>query len=221
MSDAKTAFLARVSTQNPGECWTWTSVVNQHGYPSFKFKQVRTAAHRWAYLNFIGPIPSGLVLDHTCHTRDKSCMGGSACLHRRCVNPAHLEPVTPQENARRGRSADLARLITHCPKGHEYTEANTSRQSGHRKCRRCHTDRSIRRFRPPGEYVRKNPLPEEARNRIAELRAARLSAGLSQERLAALIGCAGSAVSRWEALKFLPRDDLFAKWSAVLAHRTA
>jgi len=34
-------------------------------------------------------MPSGLVSDHLCHVR-------------RCVNPAHIEPVSRFENARRG-----------------------------------------------------------------------------------------------------------------------
>ncbi|MGH9151353.1 MAG: HNH endonuclease [Acidimicrobiales bacterium] len=39
--------------------------------------------------------PEGLTLDHLC--RD-----------RRCVNPAHLEPVTVAENLRRGHRARKA-----------------------------------------------------------------------------------------------------------------
>jgi hypothetical protein len=46
-------------------------------------------AHRFAYELLVGPIPEGLVIDHLCR-------------NRRCVNPAHLEPVTAEENWRRG-----------------------------------------------------------------------------------------------------------------------
>jgi hypothetical protein len=49
-------------------------------------------AHRFAYLEFVGPIPDGLVLDHLCR-------------NKKCVNPDHLEPVTNAENLRRGRVA--------------------------------------------------------------------------------------------------------------------
>lgn len=50
------------------------------------------------------------------------------------MNPEHLEPVTPAENARRAAAA-----VTHCPKGHEYTEENTYLRpdTGHRLCKRC------------------------------------------------------------------------------------
>lgn len=50
------------------------------------------SAYRYYYEQARGPIPSGLVLDHVCR-------------NPRCVNPAHLEPVTQAENLRRGRVA--------------------------------------------------------------------------------------------------------------------
>jgi hypothetical protein len=46
----------------------------------------------WEQVN--GPIPEGLQLDHLCSVPS-------------CVNPDHLEPVTPAENARRSRSTKL------------------------------------------------------------------------------------------------------------------
>jgi hypothetical protein len=49
-------------------------------------------AHRLANGHFVGPIPNGLVIDHTC--RESAC-----------VNPAHLEAVSNAENLRRGRVA--------------------------------------------------------------------------------------------------------------------
>jgi len=63
-------------------------------------------AHRIAYQLVVGPIPDGLVLDHLCHTRDPDCADNANCPHRRCVNPAHLEPVTRRENIARGRGGD-------------------------------------------------------------------------------------------------------------------
>lgn len=92
-------FLAKVEVV--GECWRWTGVVTPRGYGMFRDGKMRSA-HRWAYESFIGPIPNGLQLDHLCHTDDHSCLGGDECPHRRCVNPAHLEPVTARGNSLRG-----------------------------------------------------------------------------------------------------------------------
>ena len=81
-------------------CWLWTATLNNVGYGHFGFggggKLV--LAHRWAYLTFIGPIPEGLELDHTCNVRH-------------CVNPAHLEPVTHAENQARAKERRRARRV--------------------------------------------------------------------------------------------------------------
>ena len=47
-----------------------------------------------AIFKWPGPIPEGLELDHLCK-------------NGKCVNPAHLEPVTHAENIRRSRLAKL------------------------------------------------------------------------------------------------------------------
>jgi len=61
-----------------------------------------------------------------------------------CVRPAHLEPVTNQENVLRGMSGGLA---AHCPQGHPYDEANTYRDDrGHRFCRACNRE-AVRRYK--------------------------------------------------------------------------
>lgn len=135
----------------PDACWPWLAAIDQGGYGTFWAGVGRsTRPHIFAYESEIGVVPNGLDLDHVCHTRDLSCEGGPTCLHRKCVNPAHLEPVTRRVNLKRGRlkgpidgggAAKYQRDKTHCPKGHEYTAENTytppSRPSA-RYCRRCH-----------------------------------------------------------------------------------
>lgn len=78
-------------------CWIWQRYVNRTGYGRLKRSGKHgpaMLAHRWYYELHRGPIPAGLQLDHLCR-------------NPRCVNPAHLEPVLPRVNARRGNQAKL------------------------------------------------------------------------------------------------------------------
>lgn len=129
-----------------GGCWLFTGC-NTRGYGSLAGNDGKTQrAHRLAYELLVGPIPAGLHVDHLCHKRDGSCPGGVTCLHRRCVNPAHLKPTTQRENSLRGMSFSAANIRkTHCAQGHEFSPANTYlRPNGDkpptRQCRRCIAD---------------------------------------------------------------------------------
>lgn len=80
-------------------CWEWMLGVNQYGYGKIKHEGRTLGAHVVAYRLRYGEYEG--QLDHLCHTLDTTCPGGVVCLHRRCVNPDHLEVVTTQENTRR------------------------------------------------------------------------------------------------------------------------
>lgn len=116
-------------------CWVWQGSLNSQGHSSFWFGHGELGGgHRFAYETLVGSVPPGMHLDHVCHSRDLTCSGGAPCRHRRCVNPDHLEPVSPKENTRRGRGHGSE---THCPKGHPYDERNTGYDHKGRRCRAC------------------------------------------------------------------------------------
>jgi hypothetical protein len=121
-------------------CWMWTAYFDAGGYARLQVDGRCALAHKFSYETFVGPVPEGKELDHTCHKPPSNCKGGKTCIHRRCVNWGHLEPVTRRENVRRG----VVTLATHCPEGHPYDEDNTILEPG-RRCRICRNARRRRR----------------------------------------------------------------------------
>ncbi|MBA7558399.1 hypothetical protein ES708_00002 [subsurface metagenome] len=128
--DPLVRFWQKVEIQDNG-CWNWTGNINWKGYGGFRFNSHWVKAHRFAYEFLVGPIPEGLQIDHLCR-------------NHRCVNPAHMELVTTQENIRRGNHHNSAK--THCSQGHPFDLFNTYFWQGHRECRACHRERARKRY---------------------------------------------------------------------------
>lgn len=114
--------------KDSGDCWVWMRGKTTAGYGETWDGERVLYTHRFAYELLVGPIPEGLELDHLCR-------------NRACCNPAHLEPVTHAENMRRAPMSGIAAVNaakTHCVRGHEFNEKNTSyRKRGNRVCLIC------------------------------------------------------------------------------------
>lgn len=93
------------------------------GYGMFRFEGRMQVAHRVSWKLLVGPIATGIQLDHLCR-------------NRKCVNPDHLEPVTQRENIHR---SPLKGSETHCRNGHEYAVVGVymRRDRNTRMCREC------------------------------------------------------------------------------------
>lgn len=130
-------FWDKVSINDATGCWIWTAGLFPRGYASYWHNGKNYSGHRAAFEAFKGPIQVGLHLDHLCRTP-------------KCVNPDHLEAVTPKENNARGIgiSANNAKK-QNCPRcGSEYTQY----RHGTRFCRPCRIQylRDMRRKRLEG-----------------------------------------------------------------------
>jgi hypothetical protein len=122
MNTARERIVA-LAVPNSTGCWLLPHKPMRDGYVRIRVgtgKQV--LAHRAAYEAFIGPIPDGMEVDHSCWERG-------------CCNPDHLGLLTPLENKRRQRSA----LAGACSRGHELSGHNLIIRSNGtaRQCRKC------------------------------------------------------------------------------------
>lgn len=134
-------FWSKVTVGSVSECWEWQDHRKATGYGYIWVLELgqQAPAHRVAWELTRGPIPAGLEIDHLCRNRG-------------CVNPAHLEPVSHQENVRRGTSpAAFHAGKTHCKHGHPYGPESQVRHrcqpasgKARRRCRVCDGERKRR-----------------------------------------------------------------------------
>lgn len=97
-------FWTKVDKRGPDECWPWTARVSSWGYGQIISppgpKQTVLTASRVSFEIHNGPIPSGMVVCHSCD-------------NPRCCNPAHLWIGTHKDNcADRNRKGRQSRGLT-------------------------------------------------------------------------------------------------------------
>ncbi len=105
-------------------CWRWTGRLDSRDGGALLWRGNKPyAAYRAMYEKHEGAIPNGMELDHEC--RDRSC-----------VRPAHLRPVTRNENQLR-KSWSYRCRITMCKRGHSMAWAIVMPETMGRVCREC------------------------------------------------------------------------------------
>lgn len=124
-------LLAHLTFDEDTGCWEPHYGTSGTGYATMGLGNHKTVnVHRYLYQQVVGPVPSGLVLDHLCR-------------NKRCCNPDHLEPVTTRMNVVErgvGPNAEAARRTT-CLAGHEFSIFTRGNGKQTRYCKICRSSR--------------------------------------------------------------------------------
>lgn len=118
------SVLCDVETQ----CWNWQKFLHG-GYGQMYISGKTERAHRVSYRLFIGSIPDGHQVHHTCQ-------------NPRCCNPEHLKPVTAPEHKQEHEPRPPK---MRCKRGHPLWGKNMTiikTKTGHQRlCLTCQAER--------------------------------------------------------------------------------
>jgi hypothetical protein len=116
-----------------GQCHVWTGPLDKDGYGTFYLRRRGRRAHRVAWFDANGPIPEGMVTNHSCR-------------NRACVNVQHLRLLTAVENSMQDSTSIpyLNSRKTACPRGHAYDKRVTYAGKTQRVCSTCERDKKRR-----------------------------------------------------------------------------
>lgn len=135
-----------------GDCWLWTGRLRYDGYAQYTWVDSEkichtTGGHRAAWSLIHGDIPAGMQLDHLCRVRH-------------CVNPAHLEIVTPRVNTLRSEAISAKNVIKECcSRGHPFDKRTVT---GHRYCGECMRITARERWAKQNAAMGKETLPRNS-----------------------------------------------------------
>lgn len=129
-------FKTKIASNSSG-CWEWTASRTPQGYGKFK-SFGEQLAHRVSFILHISPLTKDICVLHKCDNPS-------------CVNPDHLflgdRDLNNKDRAAKGRSVTPNMNLTHCKRGHEFNEKNTTlRKNGTRMCRICNRESSLKRY---------------------------------------------------------------------------
>jgi hypothetical protein len=96
--ETKNHLINKTVLQN--ECHIFIGYKDRDGYGILSVAGKNVRAHRYAYEIYNGQLPKNCVIHHTCHNRD-------------CVNPNHLQAISPQSNVAEmlERQSYVARIL--------------------------------------------------------------------------------------------------------------